>query len=642
MMQFAQPLGLLALVSIPVIILLHLLRPRRRTITVSSTALWSEALRERQRGLGLHQLFQNLSLVLLILAALIASLTLAEPRWLTESTEHHDIVIVVDASASMRARAPAGTRLDQARGVALELIDSLPQGARALIITSAHKAVLRSGFETNTQLLRRAVKAIQNTDEAGNPHDALALASSLLRSREDGRIYFITDAAFETPLGMGGERVRYRLVGQNVNDKAGNVAITRFDFRTEPGRENRFQVLLSVHNFTDTPVTLPVKVELERRELFNRDVEIAADSTRTLVMPFAGKALGRATASIDIDDDLPSDNRAWAVTNVTERTHVLLYTSGNFYLQSVLNALPNVELTLAPPEDLENSLDNLEREARLNDVVIFDRVPVPQLPAGNFLLIGTLPPNLPVQAGGTVFNPRIQGNSDSALVQGIDLSAVRIDQALRIPPQPPSARVQRLFWDTDTELALALLDERTRIVLLAFDIAQSNFAIQAAFPLFISRTLDWLRPQGIDRPRTQIKAGEPYAIQTADSNREIIIRTPQGDGEAYRIKNGELLYENTSTAGIYRYSVNDVARYFAVNLTDKGESNITPRAAELINPRSGLVNSGSEETESNEVSALSARKLAQTIKTLWPQFAALLLILLLAEWLLWCTGRRHA
>lgn len=639
MMQFAQPLGLLALISIPVIVLLHLLRPRRRTITVSSTALWAEALRERQRGLGLQKLFRNLSLMLLILAALVASLALAEPRWLTESTEHHDIVIVVDASASMRARAARGTRLDEARGIALQLIDGLPQGGRALIITSAHKAVLRSGFETNTQLLRRVVEAIEHTDEAGNPHDALALAASLLRSREDGRVYFITDAAFQTPLGMGGERVRYRLVGQNSNDSAGNVAITRFDFRTEPGRENRFQVLLSIHNFSATPVTVPVKVELENRELFNRDVEIAANSTRTLVMPFSGKALGRATASIDLDDDLPSDNRTWAVTNVTERTHILLYTSGNFYLQSVLSALPNVELTVASPEDLGNSqdndLNNLERKARLHDVVIFDRVPVPQLPAGNFFLIGTLPPNLAVQSSGTVLTPRIQGNSDSALVEGIDLSAVRIDEALRIPPQPAGAGIQRLFWGTDTELALALLDERTRIVLLGFDIARSNFAIQAAFPLFISRALDWLRPQGIDRSRTQIKAGEPYVIQTADSHREIVVRTPQGDGEAYRIENGKLLYENTSTAGIYRYSVNDVARYFAVNLTDKSESNITPRAVELIN-------SLSAEHQSDEASLSSARKIAQTIKTLWPQFTALLLVLLLAEWLLWCTGRHHA
>lgn len=635
MMQFAQPLGLLALISIPVIILLHLLRPRRRTLTVSSTALWSEAMRERQRGLGLQKLFRNLSLLLLLLAALIASLALAEPRWLTASTEHSDIVIVIDNSASMRARAPAGTRLDEARDVALDLIDDLPQGGRGLIITSARKAILRSGFETNTQLLRRAVQTIENTDEAGNPQDALALASSLLRGREDGRIYFISDAAFDSQPGMSGERVRYRLVGQDGDRRAQNVAITRFDFRTEPGREDRFQVLLSVHNFTDSAVTLPVKVALERRQLFNRDVAIAANSTRTLVMPFSGKALGRATASIEIDDDLPSDNRAWAVTNVIERMHILLYTAGNFYLQSVLSALPNVELTVASAEDLDKERSDLERQARLHDVVVFDRVPVPQLPAGNFLLIGTLAPNLPVRSDGTVFNPRIQGNSNSALITDVDLSAVRIDEALRIPPQPPTAGVQRLFWGTDTDLALALLDERTRTVLLAFDIARSNFAIQAAFPLFISRTLEWLRPQEADRSKTQITAGEPYAIRTAESNREIVIRTPKGDGEAYRIDDGRLLYENTSTAGIYRYSINDVARYFAVNLTDKSESNIAPRAGEFFD-------SNTKDTQSGEASPLSTDEPAQTVKTLWPQFLGLLLLILLAEWLLWCTGRRHA
>ena len=635
MMQLAQPLALLALISIPIIVLLHLLRPRRRTLVVSSTALWAEALRERQRGLGLQKLFRNLSLLLLILAAFIASLALAEPRWLTAATEYSDIVIVVDTSASMRARTSSGTRLDEARDIALELIEELPQGARALIISSAHKAVLRSGFETNTEVLRRAIEGIENTDEAGKPFDALALASSLLRNRDNGQIHFVSDAAFDSQPGMIAERVRYHLVGQNVGRRAQNIAITRFDFRAEPGRENRFQVLLSVHNFTDSAATLPVKVELERRELFNRDVAIAARSTRTLVMPFTGKALGRATASINFDDDLPSDNRAWAVTNVTERRHVLLYTPGNFYLQSVLNALPNVELTVAPAEDFVNDPSDLERQARLHDVVIFDRVPVPQLPPGNFLLIGTLAPELNVRSDGFVVNPRIQGNSDSSLVKDIDLSAVRIDQALRIPPQPQTSGLQRLFWAPDSELALAVLDERKRVVLIAFDIAQSNFAIQAAFPLFISRTLDWLRPQGIDRSRTQLQTGEPYAIQTADNNREVVIRTPGGNGEAYRLNNGKLLYENTSAAGIYRYSVNDVARYFAVNLTNKDESNIAPRAVEFSA-------ANTEDADSTEPSQLLIQEPAQTVKTLWPQLVALLLFVLLAEWLLWCSGRRHA
>jgi len=472
MMQFAQPLALLALLSIPVIIALHVLRPRRQTLTVSSTSLWSEALRERQRGLGLQKLFRNLSLLLLVLAALAASLALAQPRWLTRSNEHRDIVLVLDVSASMRARSGSGTRLDEAKAAAAELIEGLPQGARALIMTSASKAILRSGFASNAQSLRRTLSAINATDEAGEPRDALALAASLLRSRDDGQIYFITDAAFDTDVGMSGERVQYRVVGRSAR----NLAITRFDFRAEPGRENRFQVLLSIHNYTDAPVTVPTSVVLERRKLFTRRVDVAANSTRTMLMPFTGKAFGRATASIEIDDDLSSDNRAYAVANASDTTHVLLFSPGNFYLQSVLSALPNVQINMATAA----SLENIEREARRHDVVIFDRTPAPALPAGNFLLLGALAPNLPFQATGSVIKPHIEGSGESALMQGVDLTGVRIDEALKIPLQRASAGTQRLFWSADSELALALLDEHKRVIVLGFDINRSNFALQAA------------------------------------------------------------------------------------------------------------------------------------------------------------------
>ena len=670
MMHFAQPWALLALLSIPILIVLHVLRPRRQTLTVSSTALWTAALRERQRGLGLQKLLRNLSLLLLLLAALVASLALAGPQWLRPSTEHQDIVLVLDVSASMQARSASSTRLAEAKALAVALIDGLPRGGRALIMTSASKAVLRSGFDSNAQVLQRILTAIRATDEAGKPRDALTLAASLLRSRDDGQIYFITDAAFDTDVGLSDARVQYRLVGQSayqaingtingsVGGDARNVAITRFDFRTEPDREDRFQVLLSIHNYTDTALTIPTSVMLERRQLFARGVEVAAGATRTLVMPFAGKALGRATASITFDDDLPMDNHAYAVANISDSMRVLLFSPGNFYLHSVLSALPNVEINLATAAHLTN----IEREAERHDVVIFDRVQAPVLPAGNFLLFNNLAPNLAFRATGSVLQPQILGTGDSALMQGVDLTGVRIDEALKIAPQPSSPGLQRLFWSADSELALAVLDEQKRMIVLGFDITRSNFALQAAFPLFITRALQWLHPQGLNSVRTQIQAGEPYAIQAAGTRDELIVRTPQGDGQAYQLDNGALLYEDTSTAGIYRYTIDQVVRYFAVNLTNSQESDIRARSKQALaqaiaahtkdaggtdrRAHSQRGNQGDSQRDSQRDSnsnnnGKSDDDKAQVIKALWPQFTALLLALLLTEWLLWCSARRH-
>lgn len=620
MIEFAQPWALLALAALPLIVVLHLLRPRRRTVAVSSTALWQEALRERERGLGLQRLLRNLSLLLLLLAALAAALALGDPRWLTRAADGEDSVLVIDTSASMQARDGDGTRFARAHEQAHALIDALPDGARILIMSSARRAVLHSGFERDKNTLRRALDGIAPGDEAGRPREALTLALSLLAGRERGRVRFITDAAFDPQAVPDSPRVLLLPVGS----PARNLAITRFDIRAEPGGEDRFQMLLTLRNYADRPQRVPTTVTLERRTLLARTVDVDAASERTLTLAFRGKALGRASARIDPGDALAADDEAFAVVNVPEPRRVLLLTPGNFYLESVLGALPATETTVSATI----AADALESAARAHDVVVFDRVPAPRLPPGNFMLIDAAAPGLPWREAGAVARPAIQGRGASALLRDLDLGAVRIDAARRVVlDEPAPAGLQRLFWSDETDLALALLDGERRVVYLGFDLARSNFALHAAFPLFISQALDWLRPRGSGDRRTRIAAGEAVTIQAPASQRELIMRLPSGEGQSHLLDAGKLVFADTARAGIYRYSVNQVTRYFAVNAGDRDESDINPRA---------------RTPEAARTSGASAAQAARVVKPLWPALAMLMLALLALEWLLRCVRPRDA
>ena len=60
------------------------------------------------------------------------------------------------------------------------VVDSLPEGSRALLMTSARAATLRTGFEGDPVRLRDAIDALEPTDEVGRPGDAIGLAASLL------------------------------------------------------------------------------------------------------------------------------------------------------------------------------------------------------------------------------------------------------------------------------------------------------------------------------------------------------------------------------------------------------------------------------------------------------------------------------
>jgi hypothetical protein len=618
--QFAYPLALTSLLAIPAILVLYLLRPRPRRVLLSTTTLWQAALRDRERGLGLRKLLRDLSLLLLLAIAALLGLALAGPQWLTGTGERADTVLILDVSASMQARAGLGrTRFDQALAEADAIVDGMPREGRMLVMTSGRKAQLRTGFESDRSALRRVLSQLRPTDEAGRPREALALALALLKGREDGRVYFLTDGAFDAEADPGSPRIVYRM----VDGTARNVAITRFALRQEPGNKDRYQVLLTVRNYTDARMTVPASVSIEGRTLFARSLEIEARGEQTLALPFSGRALGRAIASIQADDDLAADNQAFAAIDADTPVSVLLFSAGNVFLESVLEALPGVALVRrewSPAEDIA-------QVARLHDVVVFDGVPAPRLPPGNFLLVNTIAPGLPFTDAGRVTRPAVAGRGASALMRDVDLAAVRIDEARRVALGGEVPGLQRLFWSRDTELALALIDDAVKLVYLGFDLSQSNFPLQVAFPLFVSHSLDWLRPRADGWVSTHIEAGATHALPVPAGNSQITLRPPSGNAMTLAAtSNGTLRFDATTVAGIYQYAAGDATGYFAVSLADARESDVNRRW----------------QPGARASDAAAATNSAQTLVPLWPHLLALALLLLALEWLVWHASRSHA
>ncbi|MBX7253364.1 MAG: VWA domain-containing protein, partial [Candidatus Promineofilum sp.] len=113
----------LALLAVP-ILLLYMLRLRRREQPVSSTWLWRELVRDRAANAPWQRLRRNLLLFLqlLILAALV--LALARPA-LRRPGLGGNLIVLLDASASMRASDGRPTRFDDARAAVERLISSL-------------------------------------------------------------------------------------------------------------------------------------------------------------------------------------------------------------------------------------------------------------------------------------------------------------------------------------------------------------------------------------------------------------------------------------------------------------------------------------------------------------------------------------
>ena len=209
--------------------------------------------------------------------------------------------------------------------------------------------------------------------------------------------------------------------------------------------------------------------------------------------------------------------------------------------------------------------------------------------------------------------------------EAIPLAIVHEDRDLVVIDKPAPG-LQRLIWSKETDLALALLDDRRKLVYLGFDLARSNFPLQAAFPLFFTRSLEWLRPRGDGFVSTHIAAGSTRTIALPASETRVIMRMPSGKSETLEAEGSPLLFDATANAGIYEYTVGDVSRYFAVSLTDARESDVNSRRAPI---------GRHEETR-------PAGNTAQALVPLWPQLLVLALILLALEWFVWTRSRANA
>jgi len=116
--RFANPAGLwLGLLAIPILVL-HILRPRRPPVEVSSTFLWKAVARPVSVAAPWQKLRPSVLLAAQLLAVALLVAAVAQPVRPTAARLAEHTVFILDASGSMAATDVQPTRLDAARTAA--------------------------------------------------------------------------------------------------------------------------------------------------------------------------------------------------------------------------------------------------------------------------------------------------------------------------------------------------------------------------------------------------------------------------------------------------------------------------------------------------------------------------------------------
>ncbi len=352
---FGQPWGLLALLAIPAILVLHLLRRRFRPTPVSGLFLFGEVTPSPASGRRRERLRRTPSLWLELLAALAATFWLADPHTDTREAAHH-VVVVLDTRARLDARAPDGRSARDRAAAALETrMDALGAGDRVTLVLSGAPPRLLAGPAARPDQARAALSGWR-ADAPWHPlDDALTLALDLARGGQGD------DAPAQGVVLLATDHVPARLP-----DSVGLVAAGQplpasglADVRWLPASAQHPERLVVRAAAFGAPRARTLLVQApDGREVARRPLTLSPDQPAhavvALAAPGAASDLAGLTVRLEGDDPLAFDDAAPLLPPPPRqvRVHLAPGLPGEAVVRRIAQAVGDVRLTSAAEADL--------------------------------------------------------------------------------------------------------------------------------------------------------------------------------------------------------------------------------------------------------------------------------------------------
>lgn len=662
-LQLLAPIGIAALIGVPLVILFHMRHSTPNERPVPTLRFWLEAAPTRTDDARLRRPPLSLLLILQLLAAAALGIALARPAvsealaGLGQRTEPTHLIVLIDGSTSMSATDTESgiSRFELARQEALERIGSLRQGDVATVmVLGTQMDTFQATNNAALQSLRERLSTLAAPGGRADFNAALRLTQDLILPGIDDQIVVFSDGAIAADPSLVAEigaGIEFVPLGGMATP---NLAVTNLVARASANNPASHDLYARFANFSDEQVTAPVRVLADGLVVSEEPVTIPAQGAIDYDVAHVPDGTRRVTVTLDAPDQLMADNEASLILAQSPELsqQILLVSDVPGFLQRALTSLPGAKVvTVSTIESL-----NGEVPPGAYDLVVYDgfspsdaslaAVPVLFI---NPPLDGVLPTD------GVMTAPAIERiRADDPLLAGVDLAGVTIGET---PVHRLDGTQSEIIGADEGPLLYRgqAPDADQPMVVITFDLNRSNLPLRVAFPILIANIVAELAPNPLP---ASVPLGDPLHYEPAADVRTIEIIPPSGepvtldvgvndaaagdaldteamDGASARPPSlREVVFTGTGQPGDYVISETDLhgrtrdGGVFVVNAGHEQESNL--RANDDVSQTLALA----QGSDSGQASA--------TLQDLWPVLAAVALALLVVEWL-WATvaGRRR-
>lgn len=596
-MTFQYPFALLALLAIPVLIIIYLLKNKYKEATAPSTYIWEISERFLKRRNPLRKMEHLISLIVQILAIATLAIAVAHPV-ITLPGQADNIVFVLDTSASMQItttgdlkelnkndsrystiysfdelKSKEVTRFEAAKYKIYDVANQAAKGSKfSLIAADSESRVVCKNVDdlSRFELYLGTVEVSQSVTSINTPLDT---AQSYFSDGTSNICYLATDKTFSKTatydninlLSVNGDEINYAVYNTDFsyakNSTSGNyqlsISATVISYTEKPEEdttEEKSKAITKVY----------VKLYCNDEYLGRTPVE-AADGEETsfeVTIDDSEKKytdIDSVSCEIENEDCLASDNVCKKFNNTSvSQTSICLVSDQPFYFKSVFKALNNTNMSVSVSTFGTNAYGGKHGY----DIYIFDSYTPVELPtdgavwlfgsSGSLDKTGFYAQNSYSPTGGISLT-YAENSTDTlynALTKDLTMKTINVKTYVRYS----------VFEDFTTILSYGNLpivfagrnENNQRQIVFAFDIHNSNLPLLYDFVALMRNCVNYSNPTILTKFNYTV--GQSATISIQDSVTKINIIHPSKKPELADISEDYLTYE-LEEVGTYEFQV---------------------------------------------------------------------------------------
>jgi hypothetical protein len=547
-MGFTNLWPLFLLITIPLLVLLYILKRKYREEVISSTLLWNEVYKNTRANTPWEKLRKNIMLLLQIIILLLLILSLMRPFLNFGGKTYKNIILVIDNTASMSAEYGDGSRLEEAKRLAKEVLSSTKDDTNTYIISFDGNSNLLQNGDFNKEISNEVISSISQSYNTGEISESLSFVKAIGEGiEEEYEVIAITDKDFS--LGDVNGKV-VSLANSGVNASIDNIS--------HKFLEDKVRVIATITNRGSGEYSGDFSLYDGEELISVETLDLKEGENKTLTFDLPSIKSEFLRGELSRKDMILEDNTYNHVIGKKKVNKVLIVTEQNLFLEKAFASIQNTEVYKT------NSASNLTSEDNY-DLYVFDNVTPDIMPSKGSILFINPSSNefFNVINGGEGGEAKAVIGEVSKYLEETTFTAAKYN-SIEIP------YYGRGFLNIDEDFIgfKGEVDGR-KIAALSFDLHNSDFPLKKEFPILMYELGENLISSGMIY-KNNFKAGEKIIAKGLSLDENISLTYPNGD--TLEISSGDEIREDNNL-GIYKLEDKEEKELFSVNFPSEKEGN---------------------------------------------------------------------